>query len=153
MELKSISEKETPLLSRKRVEFLASYKGSTPSRKQLISEVSKKLNIKEENMIIRHIYTKYCLQMSKIIVHIYKDRKTLETIEDKYIVKKHTIETKEKKDDENKAETKQEKPKENKVDKVEKVEEKKETKEKPEETETKEEKKEKKEEKKPDVEK
>ena len=117
MDIKIISQKETPLLSRKRVELQAVYNGPTPSRKTLLEEVSKIADVPMENIIIRHVYTKYGLQQSKIIAHIYKDRKTLEEVEDKHIVKKHKLEEKKlDNSEENTNESKEENKEENKED-------------------------------------
>jgi len=89
MELEIRKEKETPLLSRKRVTAWASYQGSTPSRVKLRSEMAKELKVKPELVILRHIYTRYGEQRCKIIAHVYKDEKTMVQLEGEQLVKKH----------------------------------------------------------------
>lgn len=84
-------ELEAPLLARKRVTLEVQKRGVTPSRKVLVKEVANKIGAKPELVIIKHVYQQYGSQDVKIIAHIYKNRKDLEQIEEKYLVEKNTI--------------------------------------------------------------
>src|SRR3989344_8301074 len=90
MELQILKERETPLLSRKRVTLEAGYEGATPSRLKFKDAIAKKLNVKGDMVIIKHIYTRYGLQKAKIIAHIYSNQKDLKRFEQEGLVKKHT---------------------------------------------------------------
>ena len=89
MDIKIVKEKDTPLLSRKRVTIYAQYKGATPSRPELQGEIAKKLKTKPDLVVLRHIYTRFGQERSKIIVHIYNDTKTMVMLEGQALVDKH----------------------------------------------------------------
>jgi small subunit ribosomal protein S24e len=92
MDIEIIKEKETPLLSRKRVTAWAHSEGVTPSRKKICIELSKHLKVKPELVIVRHIYTRFGVQKAKLIAHVYDDRNVLVKLEGKKLVEKHKIE-------------------------------------------------------------
>lgn len=96
MKLEIISEKDTPLLSRKRISMMANYTGTTPSRDVLKKEIATKLNKGKNLIIIKHIYGRFGAQRCKIIVHVYDDEKTLKRIEEGYLIKKHAEKKQEK---------------------------------------------------------
>ena len=80
--MKILSEKELPLLTRKRVKFeILHPESSTPSKANLKDAVAKKYNVAPELVSIRHVYGKFGTESSKIIAHIYKDEKTLKFLE------------------------------------------------------------------------
>jgi small subunit ribosomal protein S24e len=92
MDIEIIKETETPLLNRKRVTLsYSSQDGKTLSRKEAVNQVSKKLGVKEDVVAIRHIYTQFGNQSSKIIAHIYKDAKTMEKYEEEGILVKQGL--------------------------------------------------------------
>ena len=113
MNLQILKEKEVPLLSRKRVSLMIKEVASTPSRKEIINHVSKKLNVKAANTVIRHIYPQYGMSDVKVIVHIYYDEKKMKLLEHANLLKKHDLKTE--KNEELKAEVPTEK-KEEKTD-------------------------------------
>jgi small subunit ribosomal protein S24e len=90
MELEILKEKETPLLSRKRITLEATYEGKTPSRIDLRKSVAGKIKSPEDLVIVRHIYTKFGQQKAKIIAHVYSDPKTLLQLEGEHMVGKQT---------------------------------------------------------------
>ena len=89
MDLKLLKERETPLLSRKRVTFEATFKGPTPTRDAIQEAVSKALKTDKELTIIKHIYTRYGLEKTKIIAHIYSKKEDMQRYEEKSVLKKH----------------------------------------------------------------
>jgi ribosomal protein S24E len=92
MDIEIIKETETPLLNRKRVTLsYSSQDGKTLSRKDALKEVAKKVGTKEDQVAIRHIYTQFGNQSSKIIAHVYKDAKTMERYEDEGILVKQGL--------------------------------------------------------------
>ena len=71
-----------PLLTRKRIKFEIEHQNnSTPSKNSIKEEIAKKYNVKQELISIRHIYSKFGSNKSKVIAHIYKDEKTLKFLE------------------------------------------------------------------------
>lgn len=89
MELQITKQRDTPLLSRKRVTCMIEYAAATPSRLEFKKIVAKQLKAPEELVIIKHIYTRFGQKKAKVIVHVYNDKKEMELIEDEYLLKKH----------------------------------------------------------------
>jgi small subunit ribosomal protein S24e len=80
--MKVLSEKEMPLLARKRIKFEVLHpETSTPKKENLKADVAKQYNVAPELVSIRHVYGKFGRQKSKIIAHIYKDEKTMKFLE------------------------------------------------------------------------
>ena len=89
MELHTTKEKEFSLLSRKRITFTIDNDGATPSRKELLKMVAKKLNAPEDLVIIKHIYPQFGSKKSKVIAHLYQERSKLEIFEHGNLIKRH----------------------------------------------------------------
>ena len=94
MEIEIVKEKETPLVSRKRVTAWINHTGRTPSRVEILDGLSKKLKVKKELISIRHIYTRFGEQRVKLIIHVYNDKESLVKLEGEGLVKKHQGEVK-----------------------------------------------------------
>lgn len=92
MEIEISKEKDTPLLSRKRVTAWAYYEGATPSRKVVLKEFAKKVKADPKNTVIKHIYTRFGQTDMKIIANVYNDRQTLERLESKNMIEKNKVE-------------------------------------------------------------
>lgn len=89
MKLDIHKETEAPLLARKRVTLIAEFGGATPSRKDFLKEVAKKLKSDENLTVIRHIYSKFGRQKAKIIVNIYENADAMKRLEEADLIKKH----------------------------------------------------------------
>jgi len=100
MKIEVLKERETPLLSRKRVSLMAEYQGPTPSRMDFLKEVAKIVDVDSSLIMIKHIYTRFGKQKAKIIAHVYSDRKEMEKLEDEYLLVKHKKKEEEKKPEE-----------------------------------------------------
>ncbi|MBT7903292.1 hypothetical protein HN587_05495 [Candidatus Woesearchaeota archaeon] len=92
MDLKILKERDTPLLSRKRITAMLDFNGPTPSRVDIRTEISKKLGVEKALTIIKHIYPRFGSSKAKIIAHIYSDKAEMEKIEHSYLLKKHKLE-------------------------------------------------------------
>jgi small subunit ribosomal protein S24e len=90
MELEIIKEKETPLLSRKRVTVTCTYEGKTPSRVDLRKKIAEKLKVQEDLLVIRHIYTRFGQTWAKAITHVYSDAETMMRLEGSHMVDKQS---------------------------------------------------------------
>ena len=111
MNIDIVKEKETPLLGRKRFTMWADYQGSTPSRVKFCNEIANKLKVSKNLVVIRHIYTRFGEQRSKLLIHVYDDEKTMIELEGKNLIDKHKVE--EKKTEEKKKEKPKDKKEEN----------------------------------------
>ncbi len=107
-----VKERDMKLLSRKRLYVMIDDEGPTPSRQELIDKVAKKLKVKPEQVVIKHVYPQYGSTKTKLIVHIYDDSKKIGKFEHKSLVKKHQKKPakEEEKVEESAAEEKEEKP-------------------------------------------
>ncbi len=98
MKVEVLKERETPLLSRKRVSLMAEYQGPTPSRMDFLKEVAKIVDSDPSLIIIKHIYTRFGRQKAKIIAHVYSNMDDMKKLEGEYLLKKHVKKEEEKKD-------------------------------------------------------
>lgn len=92
MEIQITKEKETPLLSRKRMTAWVNYQGATPSRKEVLKEFAKTAKAKPQNTIIKHMYTRFGQTDMKVIAHVYSDEGTLQRLESKNLIEKNKVE-------------------------------------------------------------
>ena len=92
MKIEIQKERETPLLWRRRVTAMVEFEGATPSRKQIQQAVAKKLDANEKLTIIKHVYPRYGDSMAKVIAHVYSKEEDKNTVEAKYLLKKHAVE-------------------------------------------------------------
>lgn len=84
--MKIIYDKEMPLLDRRRVTLEVEHlTASTPKKDDLRKKVADFLKESEELVAIRHVYTRFGEGKSKIIAHVYKDKKDLEFFEKKKV--------------------------------------------------------------------
>ncbi|MBW3003211.1 hypothetical protein KY337_01510 [Candidatus Woesearchaeota archaeon] len=81
MELTIKKKIETPLLSRTRVTAEASYTGPTPSEDSIKDSLAAKLGTDKKLISVRHIYTRFGKQFSKIIAHVYENKKDMDLYE------------------------------------------------------------------------
>ncbi len=99
MKIEVLKERETPLLSRKRVSLMAEYQGPTPSRMDFLKEVAKIVDSDVSLIIIKHIYTRFGRQKAKIIAHVYNNMDDMKKLEDESLLKKHVKKEEPKKED------------------------------------------------------
>lgn len=91
MKIEISKQRETPLLSRKRVTFTIEYEGTTPSRLDVRKELAKKLGVDESLVVIKHIYGRYGIKKSKVIANVYTNLDELKKVEDNYMLVKHGL--------------------------------------------------------------
>ena len=69
-------------MGRKRILFEVEHHGTaTPSKEVIKNEVIKLANSSPELVSVKHIYTNFGQQKSKVIANIYEDEKTLKFLE------------------------------------------------------------------------
>jgi ribosomal protein S24E len=81
MELKIISKKEDPLLSRTVVEAEIIFEKATPSRAEIKGSLAKSLGKDEKLIVVKGIYTSYGLKKAKNMCYIYENEESLKKIE------------------------------------------------------------------------
>jgi ribosomal protein S24E len=82
MKIQLLDEKKSPLLGRSRYKFQIEYLGeSTPSNTDVKKEVARILKVKDELIAIRHIYQRFGVNKSKVIVHVYEKESDLRKLE------------------------------------------------------------------------
>jgi len=89
MKLEITKEKETPLLSRKRITIMVEFEGSTPSRKDIVKAVAKKLDVSDKLIVTKHIYQRFGVGLIKVISHVYETESDKNKVEREYLLKKH----------------------------------------------------------------
>jgi len=94
MKLEIKEKKEVPLLSRVRIQAMVEFEKETPSREMLRKELAKLSKVKDELVIIKHVYMKFGKKEAKVIAHVYEKLEDLKRIEEGHLVKKHFKEEK-----------------------------------------------------------
>ena len=92
--MKRLKEENIDLLQRRRITYILEHeKKPTPSNQEIIKDVAKDLNVSEELIKIRHIYSHFGVEKAKIIAHVYENKEALKKFEE--IKKKKKVEKKE----------------------------------------------------------
>ena len=107
MNIQIVNDEKKPLLRRREITAKLGYENKTPSRLDVRKELAKKLNAKEELVVVRMIKPFYGTSAADLEVVIYDDEKAMKEIEAKYMVNRHL--PPEKKESEKKVEAKEEK--------------------------------------------
>ncbi len=82
MQLKIITDKENPLLERRKIEFRIIHKGAaTPAKKDVAELLAAKLNANLDLMFLKHFNSKFGENISEGTCLIYKNKKNMESIE------------------------------------------------------------------------
>ncbi|MBU1204063.1 MAG: hypothetical protein KKG60_03280 [Nanoarchaeota archaeon] len=80
--MKILEKTENPLLSRTKLKIDLDHSNQpTPKKEDIISGIAKTLNTKPGLIKLEHIYTKFSSGKSRIIAYVYKDEKTLKSIQ------------------------------------------------------------------------
>ncbi len=94
MNIELLEKKETPLLSRTRVQYKVTYENVTPSRESVKEAVAADQRVGSNLTVIRHVYPKFGKREAKVIAHIYASEADARAIEDVTALKKHFKEPK-----------------------------------------------------------
>ena len=81
MELKIISKKEDPLLSRTKIEAEVVFEKETPSREEIRSKLAADLGKDWRLIVVKRIYTIRGLKKAKNISYVYENEDYLKRIE------------------------------------------------------------------------
>ena len=80
MDLKIISQKDEPLLSRKRVIAEVIYDNKTPSNAEVKKMISAEMKVSEELIVIEKIQTLYGKRSAKTIAYAYLNKEDMAKI-------------------------------------------------------------------------
>lgn len=86
MELKINSNNENKLLGRREITFSVEQDSSTPSKKDIVKEVCKKLNLSPESTIIVKIDQGFGTKQSSGLAHSYESKAAMEKSEPKHLL-------------------------------------------------------------------
>jgi ribosomal protein S24E len=78
------------LLPRKEVKVLISFEQAIPTRKQLKKSIADKLKVKEELVIVRHIYNKYGTKDAEVVAFVYDNEEALKSLEYEKMMQKNS---------------------------------------------------------------
>ena len=74
----------------KELEITATEEEIKPFFDRIIANYSKKINVPEKLVVVKHIYSKFGFTGAKIIVHIYKNEADMNKFEHKGLLEKQT---------------------------------------------------------------
>jgi ribosomal protein S24E len=111
MNIQVITDEKKPLLKKRVLTGRLGYEGKTPPRLEIRKELAKKLNIKEELVLVKRIKPDYGSQSAKFEVDVYDDEQALKALEHNYMLVRHGAGAKkeEKEEAEKKEEAKEQK--------------------------------------------
>ena len=89
MDIKNVQSNKV-LLPRKEVRVAVSYDGATPNRKQLKKSVADKLKVKEDLVIVRHVYVRYGSKEADVVAFVYENDEALKALEYEKMIQKNS---------------------------------------------------------------
>jgi small subunit ribosomal protein S24e len=81
MEINVTSNKENKLLNRKEIDFYVIQDGGTPSKKEIKTELCKKLNLDPESVMIVRMDQTTGLRQAHCVAHAYPSKEQVEKFE------------------------------------------------------------------------
>ncbi len=89
MEIEILQNRENKLVERVEVEFRVHHPGKpTPSRREVLEELAKKLGSDPELVVIRRISTPHGRTYSSCLAHVYKSKERMLSVEPRYILER-----------------------------------------------------------------
>lgn len=83
MDLKILSKKEEPLLSRTKIEAEVSFDKATPSKSEIKNALAKSLGRDEKLIVVKGVYTGYGVRKAKNVSYAYESEEVMKSIEPK----------------------------------------------------------------------
>jgi ribosomal protein S24E len=90
MDFKITKDEKKPLLNRRELSARLGYEARTPSRNDIRKELAKKLNVKEELVVVKRITPEFGARAAKLEIDVYDDEKAMNSIEPGYMIKRHS---------------------------------------------------------------
>lgn len=95
-----IIKKDKSALPRQEVQAVVTFESTTPSRQELIKDLSAKLKTKADLIIVKTIYTSYGNKEAVVVAYVYDDENSMKSIEYPKMVEKNTLKKNEPKTEE-----------------------------------------------------
>ena len=83
MDLKILSKKEEPLLSRTKIEAEVSFDKATPSKSEIKNALAKSLGRDEKLIVVKGLYAGYKVRKAKNVSYAYENEEVMKSIEPK----------------------------------------------------------------------
>lgn len=106
MNIQITKDEKKPLLKRRELEGKLGYEDKTPKRMDVRKELAKKLNVKEELVVVKRVKPDYGTQSAHMEFYVYDDEKAMKDIEHEYMMVRNGAAKKEEKKEEAAAEEK-----------------------------------------------
>ena len=71
MEIEIVSDVRNELMERREVEAVISFEGPTPSRNEILAEVSKKLGVPDTHINVEKIWQRFGRQEARVLAFVY----------------------------------------------------------------------------------
>lgn len=96
MEIEVVERRDNKLLGREEIHLVAVSRGSTPSREEVKQRVVAELDLPPELTLVDKITQRFGSKKVKCYVKVYKDRKWMERVENRYkLLRNKLVEEKE----------------------------------------------------------
>ena len=89
MDIQVMKDEKKPLLKRRELSGRIGYEGKTPARLEIRKELAKKLNVKEELVMVKRVKPDYGSQSAKLEANVYDDENALKAVEFNYVLVRH----------------------------------------------------------------
>ncbi|MBU0586798.1 30S ribosomal protein S24e [Candidatus Micrarchaeota archaeon] len=86
MDAKITKKKENLLLGRDEVLVAIEFEKATPTRKEVKDLVCGKIGANPETVVIREVKHKFGIKEVDILLHVYKDKETMASVEPHYVL-------------------------------------------------------------------
>ena len=107
MDVKVIKKEESKLFPRVEVLLQIEFAGPIPLREEVRKEVSKKLGVNENLVVIDEIKGVYGERVCKVSARVYTDKKSIKELEPEYLIKRNKLFEEEKEEKKEEAEKKE----------------------------------------------
>ena len=88
MNIQIISDEKKPLLNRREVSAKIGFDNKTPSRANIKKEIAKKLNVKEELVVVKMVNPDYGTTSAVLDIDVYDNDKTMKDVASDYLAKR-----------------------------------------------------------------
>lgn len=94
MKINTVKEKEDILFNRTEIHFSVDFEKYTPSKDEILKELSNNLKMNSELVSLNKIKQRFGERKADVLVYVYKDKDTLKKVEFKHKKAKKKTETK-----------------------------------------------------------
>ena len=91
MNLEVIQDRKNPLLNRRELDIIIAYESGTPKRDEVREEISKKLGVEKDRIIIEKMESLFGANKAKAHVHIYDTVEHAKKYERRHILRRHGL--------------------------------------------------------------